>query len=138
MILIGTVIFFIFWRIVEALIFKPFLSVYEEREALTSGASESSKHILEEAHLINQRYEAELHAARVAAMGEKFQALTAAKKEASTITSDAENQVQEMIRKARWERENSLATTKGQVMSEAESLARTIAESLKNQLVPQQ
>ncbi len=131
MILIGSAAFYIFWCIVDVAIFKPFLRVYEEREALTSGAAASSKGIFDEASLINRRTEEKLQAARVAAMTEKYHALIEAKKNASKRVVDAENEVQEQVRNARWNRETALTATKAQVMSEADVLARAIAERLK-------
>lgn len=130
MIVIGAVVFFLFWRIVAALVFKPFLALYEEREALTSGAAESSKHLLDEASAINARSEELVHNARVAAMSDKIQALTAAKKEAAKTAELAESEVQEMVRNARWEREQNTAQTRQKVLSDAETLAKDVVSKL--------
>lgn len=131
MILIGSAVFYAFWWIVDVVVFKPFLKVYEEREALTTGASSSSKEILDEAFAINKRCEDQIHSARVSVMTEKYQALNDAKKQASIIITDAENEVQELVRKVRWDRESAMSTTRAQVMSDADALAKTIADRLK-------
>lgn len=130
MIAIGTVVFFIFWQVVASLIVKPFLALYEEREALTFGAAESSKHIHDEAAAINAKSDEQVQSARVAAMEEKIQSLTAAKMEAARIAESTETQVQEMVRKARWEREQNVGQTRQKVMSDAETLARDVVSKL--------
>lgn len=130
MIVIGIFVFFVFWRIVEKLIFNPFLTLFEEREALTSGAHESSKQLLDEARAISTRCDEDLHRARVSAIAEKLQVLTAAKVQATKISEEAENEVQEMVRKARWEREQNLSQTKQKVMSDADALAQQVVQKL--------
>lgn len=131
MILIGSVLFYVFWRVIHVAVFLPFLKVYEEREALTTGASSSSKDLLDEAAAISKRYEDQVQSAHVSAMTEKYQALTQAKKEADALVATAEGEVQELVRKARWEREAALSATKAQVFSDADALAKTIADKLK-------
>lgn len=130
MILIGAVIFFVFWRVIDAAVFKPFLRLYEEREALTSGASVSSKELLEEAAIVTKRYEERLHAARVSAMAERYQMINQAKKEGAQIVSAAETEVQQSVRDSRTTRERSMAESRKKVLAEADPLARSIADRL--------
>lgn len=130
MILIGTVVFFLFWRIADVLIFRPFLALYEEREALTTGASHSSRDLLEKAAVIRARTEEQVNTARLSAVARKLEVLSAAKQEAAKVTEAAETEVQEAVRKARWEREQNLSQTRERVLSEAETLAREVVGKL--------
>ena len=112
MIAAGAAVFFIFWRFFDAVVFKPFWMLTEEREALTSGATETSKALNEEALSIAKRCQDQIQSARIQAMTEKFQALSQAKKDAAKITGDAESAVQELLKKARAERENNRAAAR--------------------------
>ncbi len=131
MILVGSVVFYAFWCIIDSLVLKPFIKLFEAREALTTGATSSSKNLNEEAASIYKKCEDEIHAARVAAIAEKQQALLEAKNQGATVISRAENEVQESVRKARWDRESALTATKASVMNDADTLAKTIADRLK-------
>lgn len=128
MIALGALVFFVFWQLIHQAIFRPFLALFEERESLTTGATESARTMLDEAATLEREYESKLHDARVAAIAQKIQNTTNAKKEAASIIGGAESQVQSELKKSR---ENQAATKerlRGELGKDVESLAQMVAQ----------
>lgn len=132
MILVGTVVFFIFWRVMHVAVFKPFLILHEEREAATTGVTASSKELIEDAKRINSEVDTQINETRVRALTKKIAAITEAKKKAGAMVADAEKDAAKAILDARTQRKATADELKASLMASTGSLAEELAENILN------
>lgn len=130
MIVVGTIAFFLFWRLMHTLVIQPFIKLYEERESLTSGAAASSKEIVEEAARINSEVDTALNQSRAQALSRKVLAITEANKKAAGLVTDAEKDGMSALQLAREQRKASADEVRKKLLEGAEGLASELADSI--------
>lgn len=130
MIVVGTVFFFLFWRLMHSLVILPFIKLYEQREALTTGVTSSTKEILEEAIKINREVDQALNQTRAEALSKKVAAINEAKKKAGALVADAEKDGAIALQAARDQRKASAEEVRKKLFEGAEGLASELAENI--------
>ncbi len=111
----------------NALIFKPLLAVFDERERKIEGAQARAKHVGEEAERVLGQYEHAVHEARKEAEGDRREALDTARKEQSRVTAEARGFAEQEVARAREGLAQSLEAARADLRSQAEDLAREAA-----------
>lgn len=137
MILVGAVLFVIFWRAFGKGVIEPFAKLVAAREAATVGADKSADDMLRAAQAITEQYENKLTEERVRLLKIKFDAVAEAKATSAKVVADAEAKAQEMVKNARAEIQTQLHTLRQQALRETEGLAQTMAEKAKSAFLVQ-
>lgn len=123
-------LFIVFILPANALIFRPLLAVFDERERKIEGAQARAKHVGEEANRVLGQYEYAVREARKEAEGDRREALDVARKEQSRVTSEARGFAEQEVTRAREGLAQSLESARADLRSQAEDLAREAAASV--------
>lgn len=135
MIPVGIVLFFLLWKALGNVIFRPYLRVTENREMLTIGAENKTISSIKEAAKINEEIDQKIHAERTEAMIQKLEYLSAARKEAAKIASEAEAEAQSYLSTKRAEIKAAQDSTLKSSGEMAKRLADEIASKITQQVV---
>lgn len=130
MIPVGMVAFFIFWKLMESFVFRPFLELHEKREEATTLALSGSEEVLINAQRIEASFEAQLTEQRIKFAQEKMDTLQKAKKEGERIIADKQMAIEEKALKEREESEQELLAVWKEALKDVESLSDTLAEKV--------
>jgi F0F1-type ATP synthase membrane subunit b/b' len=103
MILVSSVLFFFFWRMLDVKVFQPFIDLSQKREELTVGSTERAKLYEAQTDQLHQKLDRELTQARVDAMKMKLERLAKARQEASGIIAKAQSEAHQHIHRSREE-----------------------------------
>ena len=132
MIPIGTILFFVLFRLLSSRLFQPLIGLIEEREKRTTGSEQLSNELQERAQDIRNRIEVRTSLAEAQHQAERQLIIERSRAEASEIIAAAEAATSEIVRQSRTEidrecnqiREHSL----GRLEEMASSVARRILE----------
>ncbi len=130
MILIGTVIFFVFMKLLERTLFAPHMRLSDAREASTSGAAEAAQKMNREAEKIQAKYEEQIGIARKNAMNEKAALVGKARAEADRIVQAAEGEAEESIRQAKLEGAEYIENNRPSIQGQANDLSALIVSRI--------
>lgn len=127
MILIGTVLFYLFCRIFGRKVIAPYIELLETREAASEGALNEAAGDRRAAEELRVAFDAKILEARAAATAEKLKTLDAVKKDAAKLIENAEAQARHVLESER----AALARAR----EEARSEVRGMEENLVNLLL---
>lgn len=136
MIPVGAVLFFMFWKFFDGLVFNKYLKLHEEREAAGSGAEVSAENKIEEAKQLTAEYEEKLHAARVEFTKEKLTKVDLAKKAAHTEISRASKQAEESLTESREKLASQAERIREDLNSQVDALSRELTDKIKQKPEP--
>ena len=122
--------FFLYWKFLNAFVIKNFVSLFEEREALTIGAHSSSEETVAEAKRLIAQTEAKLHAARIEANNERTAEVNAAKDSAIKLVQEAEKEASDHVHKARANLDTELKILNANINQTVQQLATELAAKL--------
>jgi F-type H+-transporting ATPase subunit b len=111
----------------NAVVFKPLVAVLDEREARIAGASGQAKDVTTRADSVFGRYQEAVTAARHDADESRRETLDAARKSQSDVTAAARTDAEQKVAEVRSEVAASADEARGQLRSESDALARTVA-----------
>jgi len=135
MIPVGVILFFMLWKLLGETIFKPYLAVTEERERQTIGAESEASSSVIEAEKINNELDSKIQNAKTDAMLQKNEVLSKARKEASQLIAQAEEETQKFLQAKRTEIKNSQASAMKSNAELAKKLSDEIASKVTHQLI---
>ena len=128
MIPVSAVLFYGFWKAMERQVFRPFLSLQDQRErALQEPVTQASEYETQAAQLDNE-FEKKYRQARLEAADKKKAALQVAKQEASNNISQAREQAQEILSGARGELQQQADTLRSKLSQETAHFVRAIVD----------
>ena len=130
MILVGAVLFVVFWKALEKSLFGPYLKLIEQREAATSGAEQTAQEKIAKSDDLNRQYDSKLLEQRVTFMQAKLAALDRAKSEADQITGSASKAAQEKLSALRQEISAKVSQIKASSEREADALTEIIVQKV--------
>lgn len=131
---IGTVVLFVFYRVLSASVFGPVLEHIEKREQLTSGYLKTASEMKQKSAALKEHYEGSLFEARVEAQSARSVVVEDAKQKAAGILKTAEEEVAADVRAGRDSIEEQIAKAEGVSEQEVASLAETLATSVDGRL----
>jgi F0F1-type ATP synthase membrane subunit b/b' len=123
-------IFFLYWKLLNAYVVKHFVALFEEREALTTGAQSASHDTYEEAKKITAQTEAKIHQARVQANQRRNDEILEAKNAAFTIVQEAEKEAANHVHKTRASLDAELKLLNGNIEQTVNQLANELAAKI--------
>ena len=132
LILVVIPIFFVFWVLMDKMVFQPVLKLVEEREARTSGAESIAADTIREADAADAEFEQKILDARIEAMKVKLAEVNKTKDEASKILGEASSTAKselEAARKAITEKQEALRKN---LANNVDELAKEIAAKVKD------
>jgi len=122
--------FFILMFILNKILYKPILSILDERDERIVGGQEETKGLLSEGQEIIGAYNQKIYDAKVEAMAVKNSARKEAGDQANLIISDARSQADEIIAEVRQKMASEIARAKKELEPELEGIAASIAEQV--------
>ena len=137
MILVGALLFVVFWKTFGKLVIVPFAELVAAREQATIGADETAHELHQKARSLSDQYESRLTEERIKSLKVKFDAVAAAKASAAHIIAEAEAKAQEQTKNARAEIASQLHVLRTQALRETEGVAQAMAEKAKSAFVVQ-
>lgn len=120
---IGAVLFVLFWQLMSRLVLKPFISLANQREEMTTGAEHSATAQEEKAESLIQQVETRLNSVRGELARKKVLALEEAKKEATRVVEEAQKAAADVVVKARKDIAERGASLRQTMASKVEDLA---------------
>ena len=132
MIPLGGLLFFVFWKLLTVILFKPCLRLVELREARTEAAFDTAEEVTLKATQAETDYEQKLLDARIEAMRQKLSDLSKAKSKAQEIVTEAQTTAQSKLEAARAEAERQAEALRADTLAQADSLADEVVQKLFN------
>lgn len=124
MIPIGTVLFFLFFRLLSTRLFIPLVTLLEERERRTTGAEDLSRELREKAQDVRNRIEVRASIAESQHQAERKLIVERARSEASKIIEAAESAASEIVHQSRGEIERECQQMRDYSLGRVEDIAR--------------
>ena len=112
------------WLIVSKLLFRPYMTLLEEREQKTSGADESAYHLEHEAERLRSQYEEAIADAAAAGNATKDAIVQQARQQREVILSSARAEAAGVLERVRQEVQSQLAQEREMAIREADAVAR--------------
>lgn len=124
-------IFVAIWKLLEKVLFGPYIELFEAREAATSGAGATSTDQIQRAEKLEKQYEEELIQIRANAMSAKFATVQEATGKAAQTIGAAEDEAHRQQQEAREASARSLEDLREQAFRGADELVEGIVSVLK-------
>lgn len=136
MIGVGAVLFVTLWQALQAVLFKPYLSLVEAREAATSGTETRARLDEEKAASLLRDYEEKLTGERIAALRVKLDSVSKAKAEAARLVERAEGEARMRLEKTRQEISREAMELQRSSLLQVEAIADLIVQRVKDLVGP--
>jgi F0F1-type ATP synthase membrane subunit b/b' len=130
MIPIGTVLFFILFRLLSTRLFQPLIVLIEERERRTIGSEQLSIELQEKAQDIRNRIEVRTSLAEAQHQAERQLIVERGRTEAAEIVAAAEAAASEILRRSRTEIEHECNQIRDHSMGRLEEVADSVARRI--------
>lgn len=111
----GSALFIVFWLEMKEILFDPFMSLLEEREAVTIGVTEKSEKLQSEALALEKKFQNSITTTKIEAVKEKMQELTRVEEQALELVNQAQVSAEQNLVTARNQIKNDAATLKQQL-----------------------
>lgn len=131
MIPVGGLLFFIFWKAMEAKVFIPYLKLFEAREAATVGSVGIANEIESEARSLQEQYKQGIFNARKDAVQQKLEKLEIVKKDNTAVLTEAETKASQISDNARKELEAKMAELSNSLNQKVENLSEEVVNKIK-------
>ena len=125
-ILYQVILFVLLWLILSKLLFKPYLSLLEERERRTTGAQHDSADLEHEGAQLKRQYEEKIAQAQAAAYAAKDVILQDARKQREAILSQAREEASKTLDQIRRDIASALEREKQLGDAEASAIAHDL------------
>ena len=126
MIVVGTVLVFVLYRVMATSVFAPILEHIEQREALTSGALHTASQMRQKTEGLRARFEDALFRTRVEANVKRSEIVNTAKDQASKVIRDAESEAAQEVKAGR----DAIAKQVASANAGAEMVVQDLAQQL--------
>jgi len=130
MIPIGTILFFVLFRLLSTRLFQPLIGILEERERRTIGSEQLSDELQEKAQDIRNRIEVRTSLAEVQHQAERQLIVERGRVEAAEIVAAAEAAASEIVRQSRTEIEHECSQIRDHSMGRLEEVADSVARRI--------
>lgn len=130
MIPIGTILFFVFFRLLSTRLFQPLIGILEERERRTIGSEQLSHELQEKAQDIRNRIEVRTSLAEVQHQAERQLIVERGRAEAANIVAAAEAAASEIVRQSRTEIDIECSQIRDHSMGRLEEVADSVARRI--------
>jgi len=130
MIPIGTILFFVFFRLLSTRLFQPLIGILEERERRTIGSEQLSDELQEKAQDIRNRIEVRTSLAEAQHQAERQLIAERGRAEAAEIVAAAEAAASEIVRQSRTEIEHECSQIRDHSMGRLEEVADSVARRI--------
>jgi|GEM_PF-4919388 len=130
MIPLGTILFFVFFRLLSTRLFQPLIGILEERERRTIGSEQLSHELQEKAQDIRNRIEVRTSLAEVQHQAERQLIVERGRAEAAEIVAAAEAAASEIVRQSRTEIEHECSQIRDHSMGRLEEVADSVARRI--------
>lgn len=124
------ILFVVLWLVLARILFRPYLTILEERERRTAGTQHESAALAHEGELLKARYEEGIAHAQAAGAAAREAILRQARQEREQLISQAREEATRILEQVRqevqrqMEKEKQLATT--EVVVIAQEMVRKI------------
>jgi F0F1-type ATP synthase membrane subunit b/b' len=130
MIPVGTILFFLLWRLLDVTLFGPYLQLAEMRERMTTGAFADAEAMEREAAERNGESDARTFEARVAFVKTKMERVNESRREAQAIVEQAERAAAEQLKSSRVALKEEIDTLRRENLGRAELLASELTQQV--------
>lgn len=131
MIIVWTFAFVLLWRLLGKFFIKPYLQLFEAREAATIAARETAAELNRAADELKEQYDRRIATERAKFVQQKQEVLDRSRAEASSIVAAAERESKEYRETFRGELQVNLGELKTAAASQTGSLAALLVEKLR-------
>jgi F-type H+-transporting ATPase subunit b len=118
------------WLIVSRVLFRPYMTLLEEREQKTTGADDSAYHLEHEAERLRAQYEDAITEATAAGNATKEAIVQQARQQREALLSSAREQAAGILERVRQEVQRQLAQERELAIREAEAVAHDMASKI--------
>lgn len=129
-VLIQIIFFLILWYLLSRLLFKPYLTLLEEREKRTSGTKSDTVALTEEAERLRADYENKIAQVREQAEAAKEAIVDEGRRAREQLLERARVEAAKMLQAAREEIQRQLQEGRATAVREAQAFARQMAEKI--------
>jgi len=126
----SAVLFILIWCILKRVLFKPFLSLLDERDARTVGDERAAREKKVDSKELSKEIEIELQKARLEGIKDRDEAVRLAKDKAQEVIQAASVRAQEKREKAREEIERLKAAAEQELLKESTMLSDVVVRQL--------
>jgi F-type H+-transporting ATPase subunit b len=123
-------LFFVLWPLMSRLLFRPLLDVFDEREKRIEGARSRARQLAQDAESLLTRHAAAVREAREAAAEERRGKVDEARGAHQRAIGEARQAAEVQIAEARREVADAAQAARSDLRTEADGLAREVAERL--------
>lgn len=127
MIPVGTILFFVFYRSLSPLLFKPLVELIEERERRTTGAEDESDVLRERTQEVLNRIDVKTSLADAQYQAERRTIIEKARSEAARIIEATEQRVAELLKQKRFAADEECAQVRVRTFAELNEVAESVA-----------
>lgn len=121
------VLFALLVPVLNVLLFKPILSVLDEREQRIDGARRRADELARQAERTLQQYETTVRDARTSSDAERKQTLERAQRQQAATVADERGKAEQILERTRNDVASALTAARGDLQSQARELAREVA-----------
>ena len=118
------------WLIVSRVLFRPYMTLLEEREQKTTGADDSAYHLEHEAERLRAQYEDAITEATAAGNATKEAIVQQARQQREALLSSAREQAAGILERVRQEVQRQLAQERELAIREAHAVAHDMASKI--------
>ena len=118
------------WLIVSRVLFRPYMTLLEEREQKTTGADDSAYHLEHEAERLRAQYEGAITEATAAGNATKEAIVQQARQQREALLSSAREQAAGILERVRQEVQRQLAQERELAIREAHAVAHDMASKI--------
>lgn len=129
-VLFQIVVLLLLWAILSKLLFKPFLALVEQREKRTEGLKAAAAALTAEAERLRADYESAIRQASEEGAAAKEQLLDEARRTREQLLNQSRAEAAERLTAVRQEIQREIQQGRAQALSEAEGIARQMAEKV--------
>lgn len=129
-VIVQIVAFLFLWFLLAKLLFKPFLSLVEERERRTEGVSREADALMEEAERLRREYESGIERARAEGSALRDAVTREAREAHERLVTQAREEARRFTETIRLEIRSMMERERAVAAREAELIARDVAEKI--------
>ena len=118
------------WLIVSKVLFRPYMTVLEQREQKTTGADDSSEHLEQQAERLRAQYEETIVNAAAAGNASKNAIVQQARQQREALLSSAREEAAGILERVRQEVQIQLAQEHELAVREADAVAQDMVSKI--------
>ena len=118
------------WLIVSKVLFRPYMTVLEQREQKTTGADDSSEHLEQQAERLRAQYEETIVNAAAAGNASKNAIVQQARQQREALLTSAREEAAGILERVRQEVQSQLAQEHELAVREADAVAQDMVSKI--------